>query len=70
MKDRIPPPEAIAEAKHHPNGWVYVIDDAYNANEHVPPSAIAGAWKVDADGNITGEFIPNPNYRGPQRRGE
>jgi hypothetical protein len=57
-----PTPEAIAEAKHHPNGWVYVIEGNYGQNETVPPEAIRGAWKVDANGNITGEFIPNPNF--------
>ncbi|AXV72278.1 hypothetical protein [Ralstonia pseudosolanacearum] len=30
---------------------------------HVPPEAIVGAWKVDAHGNLTGEFMPNPKYQ-------
>lgn len=54
--------QAKAEAKSQPNGWVYAIGGGYNSTERVPPQAIRGAWKVDANGNITGEFKPNPNY--------
>ena len=57
---------AIEEAKQNPGGWVYKIDGDYGPDEHVPPEAIIGAWQVDDDGKITGEFLPNPNYR-PQR---
>jgi hypothetical protein len=58
-----PTPEAIAEAKRKPGGWVYKIQGNYGPNEAVPPEDIAGAWKVDDQGNITGEFKPNPNFR-------
>jgi len=57
-----PPPEAIKEALKHPNGWVYEIDDTFNKNEAIPPQAIKGAWKVDSNGIIIGEFVVNPNY--------
>lgn len=57
-----PTKEAIDEAKKNPNGWVYVIDTAFENDETVPPQAILGAWKVAENGNIVGEFIPNPNY--------
>jgi hypothetical protein len=68
-----PEPAAIAEAKRTPNGWVYVIEGDYRPNkEFVPRQAIKGAWKVDAKGEITGEFIPNPNYvpNFPRPRGD
>jgi hypothetical protein len=61
-----PPPGAIAEAARGlqgPNGHVYMIDGPYGPNDDVPPEAIKGAWKVDENGKIVGEFIPNPNYR-------
>ena len=58
-----PSEQAKREAKLHPNGWVYQIVGAYGPGEPVPPEAIAGAWKVDGNGNIIGEFIPNSNYR-------
>ena len=57
-----PTPEAIAEAKQNPGGWVYAIDGHYDPNGAVPTEAIKGAWKVDVNGDIVGEFIPNPNY--------
>jgi hypothetical protein len=61
-----PSPEEIREAKKIPGGWVYVFDAPYDPSKYVPPHAIRGAWKVDNDGNIVGEFIPNPNYRPDQ----
>jgi len=54
--------QARAEAKANANGWVYAIAAGYNSTEAVPPQAIQGAWKVDAHGNLTGEFRPNPNF--------
>jgi hypothetical protein len=52
----------IAEAKRHPNGWVYRIAGQFHADERVPAGAILGAWRVDAEGNIIGSFVPNENY--------
>jgi hypothetical protein len=58
-----PTPAAREEAKRHPNGWVYAIEGTFSADERVPTECIAGAWKVDADGNIVGEFERNPNFK-------
>ena len=63
MPDRKLPADLAREAKANPNGWVYEIDGAFRPEDGVPPEAIIGAWKVDGDGNIVGELIPNPNYR-------
>jgi len=57
-----PTKEAIEEALKTPNGWVYVIDEAFKYEQEVPREAIKGAWKVNEQGLITGDFIPNPNY--------
>ena len=57
-----PTPAAIAQAKLYPGGWVYAIEGDYNLVEAVPPQAVRGAWKVDANGVMTGEFILNPNF--------
>ena len=59
-----PTDAARREAKRNPGGWVYQIDGSYGPHECVPPEMIVGAWKVDEDGIIVGEFEPNPNYRG------
>jgi len=50
------------EAKNHPNGWVYRFDRPFSEEEAVPPEAIIGAWKVDSNGNLTGEWKLNKNY--------
>jgi hypothetical protein len=52
----------IEEAKRFHNGWVYRIAGAFAVNESVPPEAIVGAWKVDAEGRIVPPFIKNPKY--------
>lgn len=64
---RQPPPKLLAEARRFPNGWVYEIEGEFGPDDAVPPEAIKGAWAVDADGNLTGEFKPNPSYE-PHRR--
>ena len=56
--------ELIAEAKKRPGGWVYEIVGDFGPHDEVPPSAIRGAWQVDLDGNIVGEFQRNPNFTG------
>lgn len=59
-----PMPGEIAEATRNPGGWVYRISGAYDPNDGVPPEAIVGAWKVGDDGQIVGDFMPNPNFKG------
>lgn len=56
-------PRLIEEAKKHPNGWVYVIDEQFRGKDEVPPENIMGAWKVDSKGKVVGDFILNPNYK-------
>jgi len=58
-----PHPGEIEEAARNPNGWVYRIAGSIgDPNGKVPPEAIIGAWQVDAEGKITGEFIENARY--------
>lgn len=61
------PPALIAAAKTKPGGWVYVIVGDYGPHDAVPPTAIRGAWKVDDNGEVTGDFIPNPAFEPPAR---
>jgi hypothetical protein len=61
MKTPRPSRGEIEEAKRYPNGFVYRISGHLDPNGFVPPEAIAGSWKVDAAGNIVGEFHRNPN---------
>ena len=59
---RMPPEKAKAEAKQNPGGWVYEIRGYYGPDDPVPPQAVVGAWTGDDQGEIVGEFIPNPNF--------
>lgn len=68
-----PYPEEIAEAHETPGGWVYRIAGHFRQTDAIPPEAIVGAWKVDDDGNIVGEFVQNQKYdpvRWPRDSGE
>jgi hypothetical protein len=57
-----PSPEEISAAKLNPNGWVYKFSKKYSSKDYIPPEDIMGAWKVDSDGNIVGDFIENPKF--------
>lgn len=57
-----PLPGEIREARKHPNNWVYRIAGSFGPNDGVPPEAIVGAWKVDANGEIEGKFRRNEKY--------
>jgi hypothetical protein len=61
-----PTDKAREEARRNPGGWVYKIEGDYGPEDAVPREAVVGAWKVDDYGNITGNFIPNPNYHRPK----
>jgi hypothetical protein len=57
------PSEAeIAAASTQPNGLVYRITGPFGPRDSVPPQAIVGAWRVNARGEITGEFERNRRY--------
>jgi hypothetical protein len=55
--------DVVKAARENPNGWVYKIEGSFGPTEYVPPEAVVGAWKVDEGGNLTGEFVPNHNYK-------
>ena len=64
MTSRDDIPEALAtEAKSRPGGWVYEIVGDYSPDDAVPPTAIRGAWKVNDQGEIAGDFVANPDFR-------
>lgn len=57
-----PYPGEINEAKNNPNGWIYRIAGNFLPHEDIPPEAVIGAWKVNENGQIVGDFEKNPNY--------
>jgi hypothetical protein len=52
----------IAAARTKPGGWVYEVVGEFGPDDAVPPTSIRGAWKVDDDGEIVGDFLPNPVF--------
>ncbi|HEY6167387.1 MAG TPA: hypothetical protein VI454_05065 [Verrucomicrobiae bacterium] len=58
-----PSPRAQEEARRRPNGHVFEFDEKFEPNGKVPHDRVKGAWRVDGEGRIVGEFIPNPYYR-------
>jgi hypothetical protein len=56
--------EARAQAKTQSGSYLYVIEGVDDPMGRVPPENIRGAWKVDDDGEIVGEFIPNAKFTG------
>src|SRR5260370_39954132 len=71
METKKQPTQAMREeATRHPNGYIYEIADGYDPNGAVPREAIIGAWKIDAEANIVGDFIPNPTFKPPEQRGK
>ncbi|MFC8362949.1 hypothetical protein ACFUIY_24130 [Streptomyces griseorubiginosus] len=61
-------PEFLAAAAENPGGSVAEIDPEYidDPNGYVPPEAIRGAWVVDDNGKLTGEYRENPRHGVPQ----
>ncbi len=55
--------DVIRAARENANGWVYKIEGSFSPTEYIPPEAVVGAWKVNENGNLTGEFIPNQKYK-------
>jgi hypothetical protein len=61
-------PAAIKEAARQAGGgW---LDEVVgNHTPPVPLSAVRGAWKLNADGELTGEYVANPEFRQMRRGG-
>ena len=57
-------PEISAEireaAEAAGGGWLYEVVGTHEPP--VPQRFIKGAWQLDANGELTGEYVPNPDY--------
>ncbi len=68
MTDKaFPPPEITEElrerARRQPGAWLYVLDPAVDPEGRVPGWAVRGGFQVDDQGELTGEYRANPDYR-------
>lgn len=59
---KVPDERLRLTARRYPGGWVYEVVGDFGDDDAVPPEAIRGAWKVNEEGEIVGDFVPNPNY--------
>jgi hypothetical protein len=50
------------EARRAGGGWLDEVVGDHSAAGPIPPAAIKGSWRLDANGDLTGEFVPNPAY--------
>jgi hypothetical protein len=55
--------EMRERARRVPNNWLHVVDPAYDS---VCAEAVIGRYLVDARGEITDQYVPNPRYRAPE----
>lgn len=57
-------------ARQAGGGWLDEVVGDHDLAEGVPATAIKGSWRLDANGDLTGEYVANPAYAGrPQQRG-
>ncbi|HEV2376503.1 MAG TPA: hypothetical protein VGS19_30560 [Streptosporangiaceae bacterium] len=59
------PAEIREAARRAGGGW---LDEVVGGHQPpVPPSAVRGSWRLDTNGEVTGEYIPNPSFGQPKR---
>ncbi|MFI6097786.1 type VII secretion system-associated protein [Lentzea sp. NPDC051213] len=55
--------EMRERARRVPHNWLHVVDPAHDSAAHVPAEAVIGRYLVDARGEITDQYVPNPRYQ-------
>jgi hypothetical protein len=50
------------EARRAGGGWLDEVVGSHPSAGPVPPAAVRGSWRLDANGDLTGEFVPNPHF--------
>ena len=55
------PREVVEQARAAGGGWYCEVVGAYQGE--VPDEAVRGAWRLDAEGRLTGEYVANPRFR-------
>ncbi len=56
------PSELRELARRAGGGWMDEIVGNHDPAGEVPITAIKGAWRLDANGDLTGEYVHNPHY--------
>ena len=56
------PQELRDQARLAGGGWLDEVVGHHPPSTPVPLTAVKGSWRLDANGDLTGEFVPNPHY--------
>ena len=51
------------QARRAGGGWLDEVVGDHAPGVSVPMSAIRGSWRVDANGDLTGDYVLNPSFR-------
>jgi hypothetical protein len=64
------PQQVREQARQAGGGWLDEVVGDHDLSRAIPTTAIKGSWRLDANGDLTGEYVANPAYTGrPQSRG-
>jgi hypothetical protein len=44
-------------------GWVYDLEDSQSRDQALAAERVRGAWRIDENGEPTGEYVANPSYQ-------
>jgi len=56
------------QARRARGGWLDEVVGVHAPGVPVPVTAIRGFWRVDANGDLTGDYVPNPRFGHGSRR--
>jgi hypothetical protein len=60
--------ELVEQARLAGGGWLDEVV-GHHAGTPAPLEAIRGAWRLDAEGRLTGEYVANPAFASARPRG-
>jgi hypothetical protein len=56
------PQDLRAQARRAGGGWLDEVLGEHPPGSPIPLTAIKGSWRLDGNGVMTGEYIPNPLF--------
>lgn len=59
------PTEIQEAARQAGGGWLDEVVTGHSSPG--APAAVKGSWRLDANGELTGEYVPNPRFGQPRR---
>lgn len=63
-------PQALTDlARGAGGGWLDEVVGDHPSGLPVPMASVRGSWRLNADGLLTGEFVPNPHFGHRRRSG-